>query len=200
MAWLETPVIFRGTKIMNIELVSEDRLRNTRAWAFARLGELSGADVIVSAIDELLSLRNIPLSYDEDKKILKIFNVNYAVSLFKKMAEDPIGSIFKIVGRYDDTVELQSMLILPTHEQPIDMLLFCPACDTQHVDKTDKVWTNPPHRTHQCQFCDHLWRPADIPTNGVATISTKGKNDGSASPTLALKERKERIIEKRRNG
>ena len=35
----------------------EDRLRNTRAWAAARVGSLSGAEVIVSAIDELLELR-----------------------------------------------------------------------------------------------------------------------------------------------
>lgn len=39
--------------------VSDERLRNTRAWAEARIGTLSGADVIVAAIDELLSLRSI---------------------------------------------------------------------------------------------------------------------------------------------
>lgn len=37
--------------------VSEERLRNTRAWAAARVGILSGADVIVAAIDELLERR-----------------------------------------------------------------------------------------------------------------------------------------------
>lgn len=37
--------------------VSEDRLRNTRAWAAARTATLSGADVIVRAIDELLKRR-----------------------------------------------------------------------------------------------------------------------------------------------
>lgn len=39
------------------EKVSEERLRNTRAWAAARLGQLSGAEVIVDAIDELLQMR-----------------------------------------------------------------------------------------------------------------------------------------------
>lgn len=39
-------------------LVSEDRLRNTRAWAAARLDSLSGAEVIVNAIDELLQYRD----------------------------------------------------------------------------------------------------------------------------------------------
>lgn len=39
------------------ERISEERLRNTRAWAAARVGSLSGADVIVGAIDELLERR-----------------------------------------------------------------------------------------------------------------------------------------------
>lgn len=39
--------------------VSEERLRNTRAWAAARVGSLSGADVIVGAIDELLERRRV---------------------------------------------------------------------------------------------------------------------------------------------
>lgn len=37
--------------------ISDERLRNTRAWAAARVGSLSGADVIVGAIDELLDFR-----------------------------------------------------------------------------------------------------------------------------------------------
>lgn len=37
--------------------ISEERLRNTRAWAAARLGQMSGAEVIVGAIDELLQMR-----------------------------------------------------------------------------------------------------------------------------------------------
>ena len=37
--------------------ISEARLRNTRAWAAVRVGQLSGAEVIVGPIDELLELR-----------------------------------------------------------------------------------------------------------------------------------------------
>lgn len=75
-------------------------------------------------------------------------------------------------------------------EKPIDMVLFCPNCGVQHIDapetEPDKwsmedppppLWTNPPHRSHQCGLCGHVWRPADVPTNGVAAIKTKGKND-----------------------
>jgi hypothetical protein len=42
---------------MVAERVSDERLRNTRAWAQAKVGSLSGAEVIVGAIDELLELR-----------------------------------------------------------------------------------------------------------------------------------------------
>lgn len=71
---------------------------------------------------------------------------------------------------------------------PINMLLFCPKCGAQHVDAPEKVsggrpvlyadaWTNPPHRSHLCAQCGTVWRPADVPTNGVAKIETQGKAD-----------------------
>lgn len=93
---------------------------------------------------------------------------------------------------------------------PIDMILFCPMCHTQHVDAPEKFdpvaegcqcrgpdqceacyhneaayrewlaqepWTNPPHRSHLCHACGFIWRPADVPTNGVAAVKTTGKAD-----------------------
>jgi hypothetical protein len=85
---------------------------------------------------------------------------------------------------------------------PIDMVLHCPACGQQHIDapkdcdmgmgceqagvcyasavgQPDRcsTWTNPPHRSHLCHHCGHIWRPADVPTNGVAQVKTRGKND-----------------------
>ena len=71
---------------------------------------------------------------------------------------------------------------------PIDMVLYCPACGMQHIDAPERAWdapahargefwTNPPHRSHLCHDCGHIWRPADVPTNGVAAVKTKGKND-----------------------
>ena len=69
--------------------------------------------------------------------------------------------------------------------EPIDMVLHCPACGNQHIDAPETepglpsicVWENPPHRSHLCHFCGHVWRPADVPTNGVAAVKTHGKND-----------------------
>lgn len=95
---------------------------------------------------------------------------------------------------------------------PVDMLLFCPKCFEQHVDEADpercqdcgrisiehfgavnvfadpveckgfNPWLNPPHKSHRCTECNHVWRPADVPTNGVQKLETSGKADGSARP------------------
>lgn len=72
----------------------------------------------------------------------------------------------------------------PIDPSPVEMLLFCPKCHTQHIDapQPEKNWENPPHRSHECQACGHVWRPADVPTNGVAKIMTQGQRDGSPVP------------------
>ena len=72
--------------------------------------------------------------------------------------------------------------------QPIDMVLSCPKCGAQHVDAPEfrDGWFNPPHRSHLCHDCGHVWRPADVPTNGVDAVKTKGKADSPlASPAHA---------------
>jgi len=83
---------------------------------------------------------------------------------------------------------------------PIDMVLFCPACGLQHIDEPDghdqaadkllagrSPWDNPPHRSHLCHGCGHIWRPADVATNGVAAIRTAGHADSpKTSASLAL--------------
>lgn len=78
--------------------------------------------------------------------------------------------------------------------EPIPMVLHCPKCGMQHIDKPEVeierwenalaasstikcTWTNPPHRSHLCHGCGTIWRPADVPTTGVASITTKGKAD-----------------------
>ena len=69
-------------------------------------------------------------------------------------------------------------------ETPIDMILFCPKCGLQHVDAPEVgalgyfgEWDNPPHRSHLCHGCGHIWRPCDRATNGVASITTQGRAD-----------------------
>jgi hypothetical protein len=97
------------------------------------------------------------------------------------------------------------------NDTPIDMVLHCPKCHTQHIDKdnSDEIrieaaergidregdrawenwideheWTNPPHRSHLCHQCGHIWRPADVPTNGVQAIKTRGKADKDIETTF----------------
>lgn len=78
----------------------------------------------------------------------------------------------------------------PSQGAPIDMVLYCPKCGEQHIDEPewcdgevvhDKGWTNPPHRSHLCHGCGHIWRPADVPTNGVVAVLTQGKDDSPLS-------------------
>jgi hypothetical protein len=78
---------------------------------------------------------------------------------------------------------LAQLLAERDEARPIDLILFCPACETQHVDEATADWPNPPHRSHLCLKCGHIWRPSDAPTNGVAKIATKGKNDSPAAET-----------------
>lgn len=62
---------------------------------------------------------------------------------------------------------------------PIDVVLFCPVCKTQHIDapEPDSGWTNPAHKSHLCHNCGFIWRPADVPTNGVTAATTRGANN-----------------------
>lgn len=69
----------------------------------------------------------------------------------------------------------------PEQVAPIDMVLYCPKCGTQHIDRPDpdEGWDNPPHRSHKCHNpeCGCIWRPADVETNGIASTNTKGRDD-----------------------
>ncbi len=89
----------------------------------------------------------------------------------------------------------EQLTALAATAKPIDMLLLCPACGMQHIDAVETgttlsrsgldtltetevvTWSNPPHRSHMCHGCGHQWRPADVATNGVAELKTKGRND-----------------------
>lgn len=101
----------------------------------------------------------------------------------------------------------QIVALLSPMTAPIDMILHCPACGTQHIDAEEseeqraiqaaelglvhgsrdwesfmeKRWLNEPHRSHLCHHCKHIWRPADVPTNGVGEIKTKGKDDSATA-------------------
>lgn len=91
----------------------------------------------------------------------------------------------------------------PLYTAPIDMVLHCPACGLQHIDRDegqhmtphDNVWRNPPHRSHLCAGCGYVWRPADVPTNGVTAIKTVGRADSpfGADKRVALTDGDEKV-------
>lgn len=97
-----------------------------------------------------------------------------------------------------DAERYAAILAKALAETPVDVVLHCPDCGAQHIDRADApedgadwndpeiAWTNPPHRSHLCAKCGFQWRPSDVPTNGVAAVTTKGAHDSSvASTTLA---------------
>jgi hypothetical protein len=67
---------------------------------------------------------------------------------------------------------------------PFRIVLFCPHCHKQHVDRGD--WVTRPHSTHRCVSepgdgetpgtpgCGKRWRPSDYPTVGVARLQDTG--------------------------
>lgn len=59
--------------------------------------------------------------------------------------------------------------------KPIPLFLTCPRCNTQHVDVGE--FATKPHRDHSCQKCGLTWRPALVPTVGVAFLPGY-KNEG----------------------
>jgi hypothetical protein len=69
---------------------------------------------------------------------------------------------------------------------PIDMVLHCPRCSAQHIDAPTGDWTNPPHRSHLCSACKLIWRPADVPTNGVRQTQTHGSADTPIVPLVLM--------------
>lgn len=73
--------------------------------------------------------------------------------------------------------------LLEQLDKPIPMILYCPNCGCQHVDKPEpeRGWENPPHRSHLCAECGWIWRPADVATVGVQLITTVSTKD---SPVL----------------
>jgi hypothetical protein len=78
------------------------------------------------------------------------------------------------------TVEALQNIVLA---EPIDMILPCPRCGKLHVDnpEPENGWDNPPHKSHLCHGCGTIFRPADVPTHGVAAIKTRGENDSPIS-------------------
>ena len=148
----------------------------------------------------------IAIMHEDDLKVLRLkakydggdHRLQHLLFCYETMFEnacDPNSS----------TIEFKPEILraMDAYEKPRDMIIFCPACHKQHIDKAEpdvcelcgglwadhqhttqfseckdfKAWINPPHKSHRCHFCNAVFRPADFPTNGVAKIETRGEND-----------------------
>jgi len=156
---------------------------------FARATTLEELESFQDGLSHLIGLRT-PESIKEG--MVKM-NAATIYKLWAKAIENGMGSHIRLFAK---------LIIEEESKTPIDMVLHCPACGTQHIDKADEVcevcggrpsacnamghrvdrsvkwaWLNEPHRSHQCLKCFHIWRPADVPTNGVLAVKTRGKHD-----------------------
>lgn len=84
----------------------------------------------------------------------------------------------KIITDYEIATE-KAVALERAASQPVPMVLHCPACNTQHIDKPEpeRGWDNPPHKSHLCHGCGIVWRPADVPTVGVESVTSRGNKD-----------------------
>lgn len=84
---------------------------------------------------------------------------------------------FDVIKAINTAIHAKFVSPLEGSGSPLDMLLWCPKCNAQHIDEPSEGWDNPPHRSHLCHDCGCIWRPADVPTNGVKDIKTAGDAD-----------------------
>ena len=107
---------------MSTRRISEERLLNTQRWADARIGSLSGAEVIAGAIEELLELRKEVegLKHDLGRYAeIANFELNEVKRLRRELAE---------IGEYD----------CPGGVSP-RLCPGCPACDANKALRSATV-------------------------------------------------------------
>lgn len=153
-------------------------------------------------LDEIIEAIVMRGPTQQDNLAFVIMNQSPTVQKYIVIAKNYGDENERILGSIYSGILIGSELA-KRHQPPVDLLLFCPACGTQHVDEakpdvcetcgqnesdctctTFTAWLNPPHKSHRCTDCNHVWRPADVPTNGVKELQSKGERDGDPVPHL----------------
>jgi len=116
--------------------------------------------------------------YPAEARLLDPSNY-FTLWCFPGLKRIKVGIEMRRVLDAEDAISSQRALSAPEEAAAIPMVLHCPRCRAQHVDAPDLSigWTNPPHRSHLCGLCGCVWRPADVPTTGVAATASRGKGD-----------------------
>lgn len=85
-----------------------------------------------------------------------------------RMVHHQVSSNTTIVRDGNSTAITRAIDRLQELIAPIPMRLRCPICGGLHVDQGE--FATKPHHTHACQYCGEVWRPAIVPTVGVAFL------------------------------
>lgn len=172
-----TPTKGQGTPIQVMVIADmPDRMRVGLERYGTYLYPGNGRDALVDLYQELLDAVNYTRQQIEER-------------ICGQLAILPQGHRVACAYKHGHPLGEHSWAFL---EQPIPMVLFCLVCHFQHIDKPEtdeeygkrvaemerpvKRWTNPPHKTHLCLACGVLWRPAEIFTTGVVSV-TPGLSD-----------------------
>ena len=145
-----SPMTEIGTREEIVELLARVRADRDGSWHKAgAVKGMSGADWLWRAADD-------PRSDDRYRDYRDEYRADAEAALLRLTEQN--------AGLREESERLRNI--------PVDVVLHCPVCLERHVDQPqpEKGWTNPPHRTHECQHCGHLWRPYDVATNGIAML------------------------------
>jgi homospermidine synthase len=128
----------------------------------------------------------IAYTIDEKDNIISVLPMRVLYRGFSRADEEEGFTVLTKYMKESSGSLFMKDLAQTSEPAPVDLILFCPNCDLQHIDAPKGEWSNPPHRTHECQRCGYYWRPADIETNGVKDIRTKGSFDGRFKREIPL--------------
>ena len=127
---------------------------------------------IVATTDEVKALAASKAEL-ERKLAMAVDMLLFCPNCFEQHVDEATPDVCELCGHSE-----QSHRWRIDHKRDMDKATWCHDCEC----KDFTPWLNPPHKSHRCTECNHVWRPADVPTNGVQKLETSGKADGSARP------------------
>lgn len=139
---------------------------------------LDAAVRTLATLDRLLKRWGFVFDKDDNRGILvqQLIEMKDAViaPTIRKLEEARAESS-EALRRYHEHVREFERRVDAAEPEPIPLFLTCPSCGERHVDEGE--FATKPHHTHACQGCGLTWRPALVPTVGVAFLPGF-KNEG----------------------
>ena len=120
---------------------------------------LASAGIAYYLYKKVISMSNVPLEL--------IPPIHFA-KMNKKQLQGWVATINQKYREAASTIAILQSEVRALNERvnkPLDCLLWCPSCNTRHIDEGE--FATKPHHTHACQECGMVWRPAIQATVGV---------------------------------